>query len=465
MSDVAVGALGRVSFGRLDAESDKNLLDYFITVGTAADALKGKHLVLGRKGAGKTALFTYVASNAPGTIVKLDLKDYVFQAHRSLRDEGVADAFVYTESWRFAYLIAMFLEGRKHMPWRLRWRGTKIVKRLGAGPDKAPVLAIMDWLGRIRKMKLISIAGLADLGGYESDAKQPKPFQPTTRRLVNDLQSVIKQAVEKRPITVLVDRLDDAWKGTDDSLDLIVGAARAARQLAEDIPQQGVAPAIVFLRSDLWDKCDFNDKNKFAQDTVTLNWSDHDLARVVDQRIHKTADIPEDEGWGVIFTDIRMRQGTSAQKYMLKRCLGRPRDVVSFAITALDVARKNEHDRIEKQDIYEAEAAYSAHVLKELHDEISRHVQDMEDVVNALKGLERRKFALSTWDAAAARAGLDKAEQARVLDLLFDAGAIGVLRANNQIAYRYNDSELKLEETGALSVHPALVKELSLIDA
>lgn len=465
MTTSAVGAVSRVDFGRIDAEKDERLLDYFITVGTAGRALEGEYLVLGRKGAGKSALFRYVASNAKGTVVELDLKDYVFKAHRALRDEGVASAFAYTESWRFAFVIAMFGQGYRSMPFLLRWRGKRILRKLGAGTDRAPIGAILGWLSRVREIKLPSLAGIVDLGGYSVDEKGTKPFAASTRQLVNELQEVLTKAVKLRPITVLVDRLDDAWDGTEDSLKLIGGAARAARQLADDLQQDGAAPAIVFLRTDLWERIGFNDKNKFTQDTITLDWNDRDLAQVIEARIHKTAGLAEGLGWETVFTTEKMRQGTSAQNYMLKRVMGRPRDIVAFAVFARDVAAANGHERIEKADIYEAESRYSEHILDELRDEISEHVDDMEAVVNALKALERRKIALDAWGPAAISSGIAPDQTDRVRDLLFESSAIGVLRANQKTAYRYGDRSLKIEETGQLSIHPALLKELGLVDA
>ncbi|MBP3044832.1 hypothetical protein KKR91_01420 [Arthrobacter jiangjiafuii] len=457
--------LDRVDFGRIDAEKDDKLLDYFITVGTAGKALQGKYLVLGRKGAGKSALFRYVASNANRTVVELDLKDYVFKAHRALRDEGVEASFAYTESWRFAFVIAMFSQSYPSMPFLLRWKGKRLLRKLGTGPDKAPIRAILGWLSRVRNITLPSVGGVLDLGGYSVDSKEMKPFEASTRELVNQLQDLLASAVKLRPITVLVDRLDDAWDGSEDSLKLIGGAARAARQLADDLKQSGAAPAIVFLRTDLWERLKFNDKNKFMQDTVTLDWDNEALAQVIEERIHKTADLPEGQGWETIFTTERMRQGTSAQNYMLKRVMGRPRDVVAFAVFALEVAIANGHERIEKSDIYDAEARYSEHILDELRDEISEHVEDMEAVVNAMKALERRKVALDAWNAAALSSGIASDNIHRVRELLFEASAIGVLRANQKTAYRYNDRSLKIDETGDISVHPALLKELGIIDA
>lgn len=462
--------LRQVDFGRLDAEQDNKLLEYFIEVGTASQALQGRYLVIGRKGAGKTALFRHVAANAPGRVIELDLKDYVFQAHKGLRDTGVSEAFAYAASWRFAIAISMFLESASELGFFARLRGNRILRSLGASPSRAYLGAIMDWLRRVRKVKLPSIAGLADLGGLEIADAEGKFFDTATGRLLDELEELLASATKKKPITVLIDRLDDAWDGTDDSLRLIGGAARAARHFSDLFKQNGVAPVIVFLRTDLWERIAFNDKNKFVQDTVYLGWNNEDLAAVIDERIHKTAGVEKGQGWATCFTNREMRQRSTPRTYMLKRVLGRPRDIVAFSIFARDVALANGHLIIEGQDIYEAEVRYSKHILDELRDEIGAHVPSMVAVINAMKALERRTFTLSAWEIAARSSGIAEADVAPVLEQLFEASAVGVHRAGgstggSKTIYRYQDRFLKATETGTLQVHPALTKELGLTDA
>lgn len=462
--------LESIDFGRLDAEQDDNLLEYFIDVGTASDALHGKYLVIGRKGAGKTALFKHVAALAKGTVVEMDLEDYVFQAHRRLVDQGVSPAFAYAASWRFALAISMFVEARRSMTWTQQLRGRRILRKIGAGPNKGPLAALFGWLGRVRKIELPSVPGIAQLGGFELGEEREKFFDASTANHLDSLEKILATHVRSHPITALVDRLDDAWDGSEESLRLIGGAARAARYFSAKLIQDGPAPVLIFLRTDLWERIAFNDKNKFVQDTVYLDWPDAELARVIDRRIHKTAGVPEGEGWATAFTTERMRQQTSALRYMTKRVLGRPRDIVAFSMFAREVALANGHTVIDSQDIYDAEIRYSRHVVDELRDEIGDHVPSMVNVINALKALERRTFVLAAWQDAAVRSGIQEGDAESVLDQLFEASVVGVLRAGgggggSRTVYRYQDRFLRATETGSLQVHPAFTKELGLTDA
>jgi hypothetical protein len=462
--------LSRVDFGRYDAEHDKNLLDYFVEVGTAQGVSEGKYLVIGRKGSGKTALFRHAAATLEARVVELDLEDYVFQVHKGLKESGVDDSFAYTASWRFAIAVSMFLAIRSDLGFWERRRGVRILRQVGLGPNGNALVAILDWLKRVRKVDLPSLTGVADLGSFEVDVQGPRVFDTSTARALEGLEAILVKAAAKKPITALIDRLDDAWNSDDESLRLIAGAVRAARQYAAKFSQAGPAPVIVFLRTDLWERIEFNDKNKTSQDTIYLDWTEPELAEVIDYRIHKTAGVPEGQGWATVFTREEMRQRAAAQKHMLKRALGRPRDIVAFASLARETALARGHSIIEKQDIYDAEVKYSKHLVDELRDEIEKHVSSFSSVINTLKALDRRTFTLAKWEETAVKNGIAHDEVDPVLNQLFEASAVGVHRAGgskggSSTFYRYQDRFLKPTETGALQVHLGLTKELGLTDA
>lgn len=466
------GLLARVSLGRLDAEQDENLLQYFLDTGSVDEVRAGRFLVVGRKGSGKTAIFRHLAASLPGEVVQMDLDRYVFQAHRKLLDGGVTPASAYTESWRAAIVIAMFAAIAPNLGWLRRRRGVKILRRIGAGPNAGPFGAILEWLGRVRNIKLPSVAGVFDLGQIQIDSSSDALIEATTTRLIDDLLELISPQIEANQVSALIDRLDDAWDGSSESLRLISGAVRAARDLKLKFrgTSRSVPPVVVFLRSDLWDKCTFNDKNKIPPDTVELNWEDEDLAAIFGRRVQASAGIPEETAWDSLFTSDRMRQGVTPRSYVLKRTLGRPRDVVAFTQKAVDVAKTNLHSVIEKDDVYEAERLYSRHVTRELQDEMAEHVQDFNSVLNALKALRVRTFSRERWAEVALASGLALDESAVVLQLLFEAGVVGLLRSGGSgggrsTIYHYQERLLQLDAPDTqLQVHPALTRELNLTE-
>lgn len=464
--------LGRIDFGRFDAESDPNILDYFLVTGTARQAAEGAQLVIGRKGSGKTALFRHLSDRlaVQGRVIDLDLAEYVFRVHRGLIEQGLGRSFAYTSSWRLLILTAMYLEVRKSLGWQTRRAGDAALRTLGLGPNSGPFRAMLEWFGRVRRVDLPSIEGLAGLGGIEIAAPDEAALDVTSAAALTELEKIVGEASRAEPITVLVDRLDDAWDGSDDSLDLITGAVRATRQIAVRFAQTGPAPVITFLRTDLWEKLSFNDRNKMSQDTIYLDWDVDGLAGVVDRRIHKSGGVPEGDGWDAVFSPQEMRQRMSPKTYITKRTVGRPRDIVAFCTFALREARSQGRTQIEKPDIYAAEQQYSKHMLEELRDEIEGHVSDYGLVINTLKTIGKRTFSSDEWLSAAANNGLEAADAEEALEQLFEASLVGVHRTGGASGgsgsvFRYQDRHLRSSPDALLQVHLAFVRELGLRDS
>lgn len=338
--------LARIDFGRLDAESDPRLLDYFLVTGTVKRAEQGAKLVIGRKGSGKTALFTHLKHNLPTVTIDLDLLDYVFETHKGLTEAGLAAERAYVASWKLLIYAAVFGALRDEMEATLRARGDKALEALGLGENAGKFRPIVNWLKRVRRVDIPTVAGTGG-GGVELGDEQSGVLTAETVRWLDELEAVLKAEVELSPVTVLIDRLDDAWDGGQESLDFIGGAIRATRDIAIAWGQPSPAPVITFLRTDLWEKLSFNDKNKMSQDIIYLDWTPEQLCEVVDLRVHNSLDTPLGTGWERAFTTEEMRQRAGARTYITKRTMGRPRDIVAFAIFAKEAAVASGHARIE----------------------------------------------------------------------------------------------------------------------
>ncbi|WP_155945565.1 P-loop ATPase, Sll1717 family [Micromonospora sp. CNB394] len=463
--------LQKIDFGRLDAESDPRLQDYFLVTGTVDVAKRGAKLVIGRKGSGKTALFLYLKQNLDTDVVDLDLNDYVFGMHQGLVEAGLSAERAYVASWKLLIYSAVFGKIRESMSSSDRGRGDDLLASLGQGDNGGRFRKIVRWLKRLRRVDLPSVLGTGG-GGIEIGDKATLSMDTIDR--LDDLEDLLCKQVEKIPVTVLLDRLDDAWDGTQESLNLIGGAIRATRDIAIAWQQPTPAPVITFLRTDLWERLSFNDKNKMSQDIIYLDWTRGQLADIVDLRINNSIGIPVGKGWETVFTTGEMRQRAQAQTYIIKRTLGRPRDVVSFATYALKAATTNGHAQIEASDIYEAEKEYSKHMLGELRDEIERHVSDWNSVTNSLKALGKRNFTTGHWLSSCGDNGIGRDNALRALEQLFEASAVGIhgvggtrggTRGGSGTTYRYQDRHLQSRPDATLQVHLALVRELRLKDA
>ena len=102
-----------VSVGEVSAERDSNLSNYFFDAGVSKSIIDSskQYLLLGRKGAGKTAVFLHLASKPNNLfknndlIIPLSLQSYNWQAHELLADRQKAGGYQHRDSWRFVLYV------------------------------------------------------------------------------------------------------------------------------------------------------------------------------------------------------------------------------------------------------------------------------------------------------------------------------------------------------------------------
>lgn len=94
------------TFGAIDAENDVKLLENFYKSGLIDELIQGKKsIVIGRKGTGKSAIYTYICDELKNEAVKLVFKDYPWQLHDKFKNDLVAERERYANSWEFLLYI------------------------------------------------------------------------------------------------------------------------------------------------------------------------------------------------------------------------------------------------------------------------------------------------------------------------------------------------------------------------
>ena len=105
-----------IDFGQVSAERDENLSHYFFDNGVIQSVIgnRNQFLVLGRKGAGKTAVFKHLSENRSKFVgvndlyVDLSLQNYSWDIHTLLATAGKSPALAYIHSWKYIiYLLAI----------------------------------------------------------------------------------------------------------------------------------------------------------------------------------------------------------------------------------------------------------------------------------------------------------------------------------------------------------------------
>jgi hypothetical protein len=272
---------------------------------------------------------------------------------------------------------------------------------------------------------------------------------------------------------VLLDKLDDGWDGSEESKTCMCGLLRASRDLHLRARAKGkLLNVVVFLRSDIYDCLEYNDKNKAYPDIEFLKWEPETLAAVVNKRIAWSARLDEASAWTAIFEDKPMAKRSSAFKYLVRRTLLRPRDIIQFCDSCVNVAREQKHDRVTAGDIYQAEEIYSDYLRREFIDENRVRLPELQSLLECLRRIAYERFTFGQFSeqyAANPKLQDSKLGPLDALKELFELSIVGLERVGGAAGgtafeYKYTDPTIQPDFSRGMIVHPGLRKALKLVE-
>ena len=476
----------KVDLGDLAAENEiKGLTSYFVPTGQYNEAKRGRaQLVVGRKGSGKTAIFygvrsTYKPSRAH---IVLDLKPEGHQFTK-LREallqplsSGVQQ-HVLTAFWNYLLLMEIARkivedEGRlsyQHPDRRQAWR--RLAELYGddskteQGDFSERLLALVDSIVARRSL----------MGSVSTTAQVTELVYGQDIRALSDALSAYVVTSRKEAIWVLVDNLDKGWPvqsaRTEDIL-LIRSLLEASRKLQRQFENRGTeCHTIVFIRNDIYAHL-VNETSDRGKDTaVLLDWTDPEVFKeVIRRRIIRSTDLEGDfeSLWRLIF-DSHVR-GEESFSYVLSRTLMRPREVLRFCRSCLDVAVSRGRDKVAESDILQAERVCSADALVDIRFELKDVATRFEGVPDVFHGailpLSRDEV-----EARVQKVGLTNEETSRAIDLLIWFGFLGYWAGTDaeRFSHQYQHDLRKMSAGLPLmqtyTVHRAFRSALECVEA
>ena len=284
-----------IDFGKVSAERDENLSNYFFENGVLQSVIDNRHcfLVLGRKGAGKTAVFQHFNDNPAKFIgsndvaINLSLQDYSWNVHSLLSTQGKAPSLAYIQSWKYLiYLLSikeLVSRGSKNKNLKLaNW----VIEKIYNSPSPTLGQVIGQKLLQLSKLKFPSAGfdlqdfnfdSLSVDGGEVSfsDIKQDGGLQVALNHSIERLTDIFEDALgetlrEGAKVFITFDRIDEAWdsESFEISQKIISGLIGASEYINKKF--DGYLRPIVFLREDIFETIDINDKNKLRSDCGKL---------------------------------------------------------------------------------------------------------------------------------------------------------------------------------------------------
>lgn len=481
------------NFGAVDADSDVLLSDCFQDHPAYLDVLEGRRsLVLGRKGSGKTAIYKRLLEQETSEHLALgnSFEDYPWAHHDLQAQGGVPQERRYLHSWRYLILMGaakLLLNRDASQPWSDE-------SMLASGQLEA---FVVDSYGstnpEFRQLFMpsytLQLSGGLDLKVLSLKAEQVRVADLPVH--VQDVNKVVQTLVidslnPAKKYYICFDQLDLGFSKTDESYEhRLVGLILAARDIATAARRAGkFLNVVVFLRDDIYQDLQFEDKNKVTEGLATwVRWSEAGgqltLKSLMERRFGRVLS-EGDRGvhvpWERVFDATKeMPSRQTKYRHICDRTLLRPRDIIKFCNEVLNShkraleAGKLSSDLLTNASVHDARDAYSQYLLNELDDEIAKHVPDYRDYLEVLKVVGSLNFSKYEFQEAWLARGGDSGEAyVEALAQLFEFSVIGYLKpggrgGGSEYVWRYLDARARFNRgADVYKVHPGFKESLDL---
>ncbi len=488
-------ALQSLQIGDPTAENEMTTLgSYFLRTDEFSKALRGEvNLIVGRKGAGKTALFIQVRdkTRSDKRNVVLDLKPEGYQLLKLKEDilahltQGASHHLV-TAFWEYLILLEItykLLEKDQnahkfnHEIRDLYLTLEQTYKAEGysvEGDFSERLLALSQRISQNYRQQF----GDTDGNKLSTDQVTQLVYSHDVRLLRRQVSAYLEH---KQGIWVLFDNLDKGWNTQGvDVVDAMVLRCLidAGRKVERDMRKDGhTVHCLVFIRNDVYEHLIRQSADYGKEMRVTLDWTDPDMLRellrlrLVSAQHADSAALTFAQIWPKLC--VSHYRGEETSSYMIERSLMRPRNVIKMFAHAKGFAVNLTHQRIEEADLEKGIRAYSQDLLVELDHELTDVFPAAKDLlyhfIDAPAELLHRDLT-----AVISGAGIEASEVDRVVDFLLYYGIFGVRSLDGIVHYIFNvNYDLKVlkirasraGDSGAYVMNPGFRPALGIKDS
>lgn len=473
-----------VNWGPDEAKGDDRLLHYFVEFPDFGSVRQG-HLryVVGRKGAGKTAVIERVrlelASDPLFFHASLSLRNFPLQEFRDLRDKSFRDKSQFVAAWQFLIyleLARLICEDQGTQPQET----VEDLRQFLIQNELLDSVGFTESLSVLRKSDQKLKVSLRWIEGENTNGSQTQTQTTLHYKKVFDLlERRIKTVSSPSQYWIFMDELDEGYRAGDEGLRLVLLALlRAVEDCSISLKKSDLCfrPLLV-LRSDIFDRLEDNDLNKLDDHVLRLQWNsrpdlgDHAIRKVVAARITASMSEIKGDGWPLLTDNDNTSQlpkgVDTLWSYVVNRTYERPRDIVKF----LKFCKKHSPSGILTFSATKnAEAEYSQWLYKEIRDEIHSHLPVWREAMQCITriGVGKISYAVFTENLAKESAISKWIEESnsssdKIIETLFDFGVVGNLDTSGRWLFKYKDHDLTWNPEMDLIVHWGLHKKLRIL--
>ncbi|WP_321386367.1 P-loop ATPase, Sll1717 family [Alcaligenes phenolicus] len=439
--------LKRVNLGATSAENEmRDLERYYLETDQFLKSLRGEaHLVVGRKGSGKSAIFLQIRdverNNNRNKNIILDLKPdgyKLIKFKERILQFLAAGTYQHTimAFWEYVLLLEICYkvlekDKQRHIRDHELYEGYRKLSELyragdydSEGDFSERMSMLMEKIYSEYQAKYGSDTGVH----LSSPQVTELLYKHDVKQLKDSLGEYLKH---KKILWLLFDNLDNGWPTTGlqhEDLLMIRALIDATRKIERQFNSSDLkVRSVIFLRNDVYELLVKETSDRGKEASVVLDWTDSDLLReLVRLRIVSNGldeDLDFRSAWSLLF--VSHHKGEETSQFLIDRSLMRPRFLLNLISHCKSFAINLNHKVIESDDIEKGVAAYSADILRDIGYELRDVSEYTEEVLYAFISSPSTLSEKDVIDRLV-QFGLDPEKSGRVMDLLFWYGFLGI---------------------------------------
>jgi hypothetical protein len=386
------GLLASVSIGDPMAENEfQTLGSYYVQTDQFQRTLRGEvNLVVGRKGTGKTALFSQVRNRLrrDKQNIVVDLKPEGYQLVRFKEDvlnylEKGAKSHLITAFWEYLLCLEIcykLLEKDRQVHLR-NHNLTEPYRELHAAYYRESAETEGDFSERLQELGN-RIATAYSSGKSDGKNQRLRSGEVTNLIYQHDLailrDKLSSYLLHKKGVWILFDNIDKGWSphglSPDDVL-IVRGLIDAGRKLQREFRREDHdIHCVIFLRNDVYQLL-MDESADFGKEMqASLDWHDPDMLReLLRLRLSANEEIPDDVRFETVWNQICISHldGSESAQYLIDRSLMRPRYLLKIVAHCKGSAVNLRNEKISADDIVKGLTGYSNDLLVDIDQELT----------------------------------------------------------------------------------------------
>lgn len=449
--------LQSLDIGASSAENEmRSLENYYLKTDQFLKSLRGEaHLVVGRKGSGKSAIFLQVRDRerSKNDNIVLDLKPDGYKLIKfkemilDFLEEGTFQHTIMA-FWEYVLLLEIchkILDKDKKThtrdenlfePYRTLFQLYNSEGYLTEGDFSERLSMLIDKISTNYKNK------------YPNSSKVRLSVPQVTELLYcHDLRSLTETVItymkHKGVLWLLFDNIDKGWPTSGlkhEDLILIRALLDATRKIERKFDRKNIeVNTIVFLRNDVYELlvCETSDRGKEAN--VLLDWTDADLLKELIRLRIISNDLSVNLDFDTLWRRICVShyKGEESMQYLIDRSLMRPRFLINIINQCKSFAINLNHTIIEEEDIRKGISAFSTDLITDIGFEINDISPDAEDILYAFIESEP-SITKTKLDSTLKEFGVSDEKFESILHILIWYGFLGLQTNKSQVKYIYD---------------------------